>query len=529
MAVIQISKIQVRRGLQENLPQLSSAELAWSIDQRRLFIGNGTLGEGAPSIGNTEILTEHSDILSIIASYTFKGAESGFTSQTGPGLLSPIVRTIQNKFDEQISVRDFGVTGDGVTDDTLAFLRAIQQIYPTSQSTNVKVRRIIYVPAGTYIISDELPIPPYAKIVGDGIDSTIIKQVNSTARSVFTFADDAGNISPSIGAGSANPPVYQIINDMTLWNSTDNDVVYIDSVNGLRFLNVKFKGSQLTPTTSGTSKTLVRILSNYTASKNISMYNCDFYNSTYAVIATNNVYGVSIGNSNFDTLYNGVSANGSTYYPRSIRITGSIFDNIAHNALLSYGNSNIVSAYNYYKSVGNGLSSSPVSSILYFENPNNYSLSDEFDRSNFDATIQPRVTTTGTFSSNLITLNASGSLKSTPGATEIISASSTLSNTSLVISSVSTSNAIIDYNLSTGGNVRTGTLTISINTTSLNQFYYEDSFNEYPAGTQYQYGTNSPVGTELTFVAYGNSIILAANTSSTSGNVTLKYNVRQFN
>jgi|LakMenEpi03Aug12_release.lakeMendotaPanAssembly.Ray.scaffolds.fasta_scaffold500411_1 hypothetical protein len=60
MAVTQISKIQIRRGLQENLPQLSSAEMGWSIDEQRLFIGNGTLAEGAPVTGMTEILTAQS-------------------------------------------------------------------------------------------------------------------------------------------------------------------------------------------------------------------------------------------------------------------------------------------------------------------------------------------------------------------------------------------------------------------------------------------------------------------------------------
>lgn len=63
MAVIQISKIQVRRGLQENLPQLASGEMGWSIDERRLFIGNGTLVEGAPEVGVTEILTEYSNVI----------------------------------------------------------------------------------------------------------------------------------------------------------------------------------------------------------------------------------------------------------------------------------------------------------------------------------------------------------------------------------------------------------------------------------------------------------------------------------
>ena len=62
MAIVQISRITQRKGLQENLPQLAGAEFGWSIDQRRLYIGNGLLEEGAPVIGNTEILTEFSNL-----------------------------------------------------------------------------------------------------------------------------------------------------------------------------------------------------------------------------------------------------------------------------------------------------------------------------------------------------------------------------------------------------------------------------------------------------------------------------------
>ena len=70
MAIVQISRITQRKGLQENLPQLAGAEFGWSIDQRRLFIGNGTLEEGAPEIGNTEILTQYSDLQSLLNPYT---------------------------------------------------------------------------------------------------------------------------------------------------------------------------------------------------------------------------------------------------------------------------------------------------------------------------------------------------------------------------------------------------------------------------------------------------------------------------
>ena len=62
MAIVQVSRITNRKGLAENVPQLAGAELGWAIDERRLFIGNGTLQEGAPVIGNTEVLTEYSDV-----------------------------------------------------------------------------------------------------------------------------------------------------------------------------------------------------------------------------------------------------------------------------------------------------------------------------------------------------------------------------------------------------------------------------------------------------------------------------------
>ena len=69
MAIVQISQIKHRRGTSENLPQLASAELGWSIDSRQLHIGNGTLEEGAPEVGNTEILTEYSNLPGITRYY----------------------------------------------------------------------------------------------------------------------------------------------------------------------------------------------------------------------------------------------------------------------------------------------------------------------------------------------------------------------------------------------------------------------------------------------------------------------------
>lgn len=78
MAIVQISQIKHRHGLEEDLPQLATAELGWSVDTRKLYIGNGTLSEGAPEVGNTEILTEHSNLPNY-TTYTL-GVSPGQTS-----------------------------------------------------------------------------------------------------------------------------------------------------------------------------------------------------------------------------------------------------------------------------------------------------------------------------------------------------------------------------------------------------------------------------------------------------------------
>ena len=138
MAIVQVSQITNRKGLQENLPQLAGAELGWAVDSRRLFIGNGTLEEGAPVIGNTEILTEFSDIVAT-SPYIYSDSVVGYSAQTGPTPSDPVVRTVQAKLDDFASVRDFGALGNGVADDTAAINRALYQLY--CRESNPQIRR----------------------------------------------------------------------------------------------------------------------------------------------------------------------------------------------------------------------------------------------------------------------------------------------------------------------------------------------------------------------------------------------------
>ena len=86
MAIVTISRITHRSGLSENLPTLAKAELGWALDSRKLYIGNGTVEEGAPQAGNTEILTEYSDVLALANTYTYKNTPAGYTPNTGSRL-----------------------------------------------------------------------------------------------------------------------------------------------------------------------------------------------------------------------------------------------------------------------------------------------------------------------------------------------------------------------------------------------------------------------------------------------------------
>lgn len=89
MAIVQISQITNRKGLNSNLPQLAGAELGWSTDTRQLYIGNGPLQDGAPEIGNTEILTEFSNISALFSSTQSQFSQGSYTRMLGQTVQLP--------------------------------------------------------------------------------------------------------------------------------------------------------------------------------------------------------------------------------------------------------------------------------------------------------------------------------------------------------------------------------------------------------------------------------------------------------
>ena len=305
MAVTQISRIQHRRGLEQDLPQLSSAELGWSVDTRKLYIGNGTLEEGAPTTGVTRILTEYdaATLAFLSGSYTFTGNAAGYTAQTGTSIINPITRSVAQKLDDFVNVRDFGAVGDGVTDDTAALTRAIQQIYknPTAL-TETRARRTIYFPGGTYLIKSTLLIPPFARLVGDGTNSSIIKQDFATW--VANVCDSSFQTGSNLGLSSATLPRDIEISGLRFFNSNvsnNRSLLNFDSAANIRITNSSIIGNS----SPGLYPNLVSITSTVSGSQNIIFDNVQFLNGGNAVsLVGTNISSVKVVNSIFDNLSN---------------------------------------------------------------------------------------------------------------------------------------------------------------------------------------------------------------------------------
>ena len=401
MAIVQVSRITNRKGLSENLPQLAGAEFGWVIDQRKLYIGNGTLADGAPAVGNTEVLTQYSDILSLGTSYTYKGLHAGYTVQTGDTTGSPVTQTLQAKLDNFASVLDFGATGDGSTDDTNAINRALFQLFCIQ--TNTTIRRSLYFPGGTYRITAPIAVPPFAQLWGDGPDSAILEMDvgsdSSFGAYVIQTADSLQQTGVNIGTNSATAPRDIVISGMSFTSLEPGvDMMLIDRAEGVSVSNCNFKGNLATnPANAGDDIAGVRFDSTVSNTcKQIEFNNCKFSFLTYGLITDENIQGVTVQNSQFTNLYQGVMLGTGTPDnggPEGVRIVQNLFDNIGKEGISIGAVAYNISAYNIFLDVANDYlgAGNAAAPVIQINGDNNVSIGDMFERSDVDNLVQARV------------------------------------------------------------------------------------------------------------------------------------------
>jgi len=228
MAVVQISKIQQRRGqkLLSGMPQLSSAELAWAVDTQELFIGNGSVAEGAPYVGNTRVLTEHDNILELAGSYKFAEPDLSITAS--------IFRSLQSKLDEiQVSVIDFGPQPDPSTNHTPHFTTAFTQLF---QNANTRYRKVLTIPNGHYYFTSTLRIPSNVVLRGETQDGVIL----DIGANAIEFLSAAGT--DALGPfTSTDHPENVSISNLTIQYTTGG--MDITGLKNSRFEQVKWKST----------------------------------------------------------------------------------------------------------------------------------------------------------------------------------------------------------------------------------------------------------------------------------------------
>lgn len=102
-------------------------------------------------------------------------------------LAGAVARTIQSKFAEFVSVKDFGAVGDGVTDDTAAIQAAV--------GACIGGDRTLYIPEGKYKITSKISIPlgaiTHLHIRGAGTHQSTFRVYG--AQELFSITGDYGN------------------------------------------------------------------------------------------------------------------------------------------------------------------------------------------------------------------------------------------------------------------------------------------------------------------------------------------------
>lgn len=394
MAVVQISRIQIRRGKEQNtgLPQLASGELGWAVDTQRLYIGNGAVSEGAPYVGNTRILTEHENIFELAGSYTYKNQPF---MQTGASPSTPVERTLQDRLDDIVSIRSFGATGDGSI-QTAALQRAINQLFLNNATRGSETSRVVlHLDPGVYVIDDTVFIPPFVTIKGAGKDKTIIRSNGFTSKPMFTTVN-ANSIPGTPADDSTSTTLNQAttlsISDLTIHTTADTNIINLQSCKDSHFSNIKFLGNWTTVDPLGVGIGLqLGSLSTEVSSNNNKFIDCDFIGLSYAVKSNYDIKNNQFVRCTFKTLGYGVVFGENTILgtlgqltgPMSNSINDSTFENIHRHGLWVENGSFNSSINNRYVNVGNdgGNETNATYSVINFVRGLNVSEQDYFSRS----------------------------------------------------------------------------------------------------------------------------------------------------
>jgi hypothetical protein len=532
--------MQVRRGQtsQTNFPQLSSGEFGWSIDQQQLFIGNGSVAEGAPAVGNTELITEHNinNFFLLANNYTYGTSLPGVE----PGAET---RSIQAKLDDSVNLTDF-VTVDNSGTPTVSDYTAVLQ---TAINYASSIRRPLTIPEGTFIISNTIYIPSYTELRGAGLGKSIIR--NQSTTSTFQTIDLDDFLFEDMSGDSTSPRNVNIDGISFVSTLTNAEpIMRLDCLRDSAIEHCEFIGdtSVIGPTTS-TQATAInfRSIGAYPVNltNNVTIKNCNFYKVAAAVISDYDIANIEITENTFKNLNEGIVLGktivpGVAVGPQHIRITNNSFSHINRQAVWAGSTSTSVitdinSINNFYYDIGNNnqgdSATSGLTEVIKFGSFGNYSEGDTFERleriigvttkNSYIGAVNTSTTRAKSIVSGPVTIKSKSPIvfDFSPGITPMFGYPLV---TTAYSSNQPNQTVTIDYTLikPTGSVVRRGKLEVIVTggTATIRDDYTFTGTDTLPVNFVVRVWT-API----------NLLIILTNTSGPAGNVTYTFSARQ--
>ena len=416
MSVLELAKIQVRRGDARvtGIPHLDAGEFGWAIAGTsqdstipELYIGNGSLAEGASIEGVTRVLTEYdafSGIFNAINSvngYTYKGHTSDSIASVQP-------RTVQSKLDDFVNVLDYtghDVNGIPVLDGSAVQI-AIDSLYATFNANN---RVELRIPPGVFNFNSTLLIRPNVTLTGAGKGKTIFNLLPSVQASLAQLCDSQRNVFEDNNNQiiSGEGPINVFISGITFRHDPSSNSANVhqllkaDCSSQSAIYNCEFIGVYQATGFANTINCGIEIRglpgvdstdSPYLSDKLI-IDNCTFSHLYYGIKSQYDIQDTTISNNKFNHLYQGVIhgdsiAVNSITGPLRTKLHFNKFYKVEHEGFFANGNgvdpTNHISSYNTFNLVGNGALSntsyngdtSAVTPVITFLSAGNQTIGD---------------------------------------------------------------------------------------------------------------------------------------------------------
>jgi hypothetical protein len=336
---------------------------------------------------------------------------------------------------------------------------------------------------------------------------------------VARYGDSLQQTGVNIGNNGATAPTNIEISSMTFQTVESTDVFLVEDATQCYFDSVNFVGpltaANIIADTSTDNIAGVRFASTTSLVCNqITFDKCRFQGLTYGINTDQQCQSVTVSNSAFVTLYQGIVLGSGTPVnggATGFRAVQNLFDEIYSQGIL-YGSVNLnVSAYNAFYDVGNQYSTNPQTPIVEFNSDNNVSISDMFARDNVDALTEPRVLVNGT-TTNTGTQIQVGRYARENGRTFTLADNQ--SNQTIFTTDTSTIKAYeMTYTITRGTVVRFGTLVVTAGSVSP-AVSYADEYTE-----------DASSGITLSVTRSGNIVSVLYSSTSTGLSGTITYSL----